>query len=136
MNDFIYTSLNTIYERSPSIDLFEHIWVPDLKRECMCIGYFWYSDEQKLIYAIAENKSYAKHYLESHYFRLTGFYHQYYRHYCQPPYNLFQLVRIHETKHIHMICGLEWTKTTGWVYHLDNIHTPYCTDELEAFAVV
>lgn len=140
MSDYTCTTLNNIFKRSPVIDLFEHVWVPELKKEALCIGYFWYSDEQKLIYAIAENKSIvnksmAKHYLEAHDFRLTGFYHQYYLNYNQPPYILFQLVRVEATGNIHMICGLEWSKLTGWVYHLDNIHTPYCTDELIPFLV-
>lgn len=136
MNEFIKSGLNAIFKRSPDIDLFEYVWMPEIKREGMCIGYFWYSDEQKLIYAIAEKKYGTKHYIESQYFRLTGFYNEDYRCDYQPIYNLFQLVRIEATSHIHMICGLEYNnQPAGWVYHVDRVHTPYCTDELQAFSV-
>lgn len=130
------TTLSTIFKKSPSIEPFEHIWIPELKKEGFCTGYYWYEDEQNLIYAIALNKCYSRHYLTKEDFKLTGFYHDYLRANCKSLFEIFQIVRVRETQEVTPICGIEWMKPYGWHYHLDNgKHSPYCEDELEVLAV-
>ena len=130
------TTLSTIFKKSPSIEPFEHVWIPELKKEGFCAGYYWYHDEQKLIYAIALNKCHSKHYLTSDDFTLTGFYHDYLRCTCKSMFEIFQIVKVLETREVAPIWGIEWMKPYGWHYVIENGKpSPYCEDELEALVI-
>lgn len=112
----IVDTLEKIYLRSPILNIFQRVYVPDIREFAYCIGYYW---EDLMVYALSLERAYSHNlYLTDCEFRVDSEIVELYD--TIPAFNLFDNAQVIHTGKIGKITGIELMPAYGWHYTVNN----------------
>jgi hypothetical protein len=118
--------LESLYRRSPSLHLFEEVYLLSHKVEGYCFGYQWNGTDFVYIIVIASTGKTVR--CSHNDFKITGYFADIKE---TPEFKLFQKILIISTWQARYITGFQWIYLRGWHYFLsEQGEQPYSPEEL------